>query len=309
MGQSAWQRKQSLRLKITQPSLTWILEAEILHVLTQRRSGKSFKGANDIKTELNDHCFKWRETSAQFILVFRSGEYEGLPEQFFFNRIESKINRSPVWEPWPIPGHLNHSEQRPSRASLLWESTTPGTVSRLNFANYFLSGEMHLLLSNCCWRPEGKTHSACRSQSRTKLGRLWEQGFWLKLRKRQKGMRLSEVKLILNPKYSLEGLMLKVKVLWLPYAKNWLIGKDPDAGKDWGQEEKRAAEDEMVGWHHWFNGHEFKQTPRDSEGEGRLACWSPWGRKESDTTEQLNNNNNNMLLRSINKLPADTKVR
>ena len=167
-------KEAELETKITQPSLTWILEAETLRVLTRGRSGKSFKGASDIKTELNDHCFKWRETLAQFILVFQSGEDEGLPEQlfFFFLRIENEMNRSHVWEPWPIPGHLNHSEQRPSRASLLWESTTPGTVSWLNFANYFLFGEIHLLLSNCCWRSTAKTHSTCRSQSRTKLGRL-----------------------------------------------------------------------------------------------------------------------------------------
>ena len=74
-------------------------------------------------------------------------------------------------------------------------------------------------------------------------------------------------------------------------AKNWLLGKHPDAGKDWGQEEKRVTEDEMVGWHHWLNGHEFEQIPGDGEGQGSLACFSPWGHKESDMTEWLNNNN------------------
>ena len=64
--------------------------------------------------------------------------------------------------------------------------------------------------------------------------------------------------------------------------KNWLIGNDPDAGKDWRQEEKGMTEDEMVGWH-WLNGHEFEQTPGDSEGQGSLAYCSPWGRKESGT--------------------------
>ena len=73
-------------------------------------------------------------------------------------------------------------------------------------------------------------------------------------------------------------------ILWLPDAKNWLIRKDPDAGKDWGQEEKGATEDEMVGWHHWLNGHAFEQTLVDGEGWGSLACCSPWGCKESDTT-------------------------
>ena len=71
----------------------------------------------------------------------------------------------------------------------------------------------------------------------------------------------------------------------------WLIGNDPDAGKYWRQEEKGVAEDEMVGWHHQLNGQEFEQTPGDSEGPGSLACCSPWGCKESDTTKWLNNSN------------------
>ena len=74
----------------------------------------------------------------------------------------------------------------------------------------------------------------------------------------------------------------------LPDAKNWLIGKIPDAGKDWRQEEKGTVEDEMVGWHHQLNGHEFEQVPGVGDGQGGLVCCSPWGRKESDTTEQLN---------------------
>ena len=79
-------------------------------------------------------------------------------------------------------------------------------------------------------------------------------------------------------------------ILWPPDVKWWLIRKDPNAGKDWGKEAKVMTEDEMVGWHHRFNGHEFEQTSGDSEGQGSLACCSPWGHKESDTTEQLNNN-------------------
>ena len=73
-------------------------------------------------------------------------------------------------------------------------------------------------------------------------------------------------------------------VLWPLGVKSWLIGKDLDARKDWGQEEKRTTEDEMVGWHHQLNGHEFKQTPGDSKGQGSLACCRPWGCKELDTT-------------------------
>ena len=78
-------------------------------------------------------------------------------------------------------------------------------------------------------------------------------------------------------------------IVWPPDAKSWLIGKDPDAGKDWRQEEKGMTENEMVGWHHWLDGREFEQAPVDSEGEGSLVCCSPWGHKESDMTEQLNN--------------------
>ena len=78
-------------------------------------------------------------------------------------------------------------------------------------------------------------------------------------------------------------------VLWSPDAKSQLIGKDPDARKDWRQEEKRATEDEMVGWHHRLNGHEFEQTPGDGEGQRSLA-WCKWGHKELGMTERLNNN-------------------
>ena len=78
-------------------------------------------------------------------------------------------------------------------------------------------------------------------------------------------------------------------ILWPPDAKSWLIGNDHKAGKDWRQEEKRT-EDEMVGWHHQLVGHEFEQALGDGEGQGSLASCSPWGFKESDTTEQLNDN-------------------
>jgi len=77
-------------------------------------------------------------------------------------------------------------------------------------------------------------------------------------------------------------------ILWPPEAKNWLIWKDPDAGVDWRREEKRTTEDKMVGWHHRFNECEFEQTPGVGDGQGGLACCSPWGCKESDTTEWLN---------------------
>ena len=77
-------------------------------------------------------------------------------------------------------------------------------------------------------------------------------------------------------------------ILCPPDVKNWLIWKDPDAGKDWRQEDKGTTEDEMVGWHHWLSGYEFEHAPGDSDRQGSLACCSPRGHKESDMTEQLN---------------------
>ena len=87
---------------------------------------------------------------------------------------------------------------------------------------------------------------------------------------------------------SLEGLMLKLKLQYFGHAKKWLIGKDPDAGKDWGQEKKGMTENEMVGWYHWLNGHGFGWTLGVGDGQGGLACCASWGHKESDRTERLN---------------------
>ena len=77
-------------------------------------------------------------------------------------------------------------------------------------------------------------------------------------------------------------------ILWLPDMKSWLTGQDPDAGKDWRQEEKGTTEDETVGWHHWLYGHEFEQAVGVGDGQGSLTCCSLWGHKESDMTERLN---------------------
>ena len=79
---------------------------------------------------------------------------------------------------------------------------------------------------------------------------------------------------------------VEAPVFWPPDAKSWFIGKDLNAGKEWGQEEKGATEDKIVGWHHQLNGHKFEDSLGDSEWQGRLVCCSPWGCKESDTTEQ-----------------------
>ena len=90
-------------------------------------------------------------------------------------------------------------------------------------------------------------------------------------------------------KYELVFALPNWLILWPPGAKNWLIWKDPDAGKNWRQEEKGMTEDEMAGWRLRLKGYEYEQVPGDSEGQGSLACCSPWRCKESDTTEQLNN--------------------
>ena len=101
----------------------------------------------------------------------------------------------------------------------------------------------------------------------------------------------------INPEYSLEELMAEAEAptLWPPDVKSQLIRKDPDAGKDSRQSEKGMTEHEMVGWHHWLNGHEFEQALGDSEGQGSLA----WGHKELDMGEQLSNNNHRDFLSSF----------
>ena len=91
----------------------------------------------------------------------------------------------------------------------------------------------------------------------------------------------------ISPGISLEGMMLKLKLQYFGHlVKCWYIGKDCDAGRDWGQEEKGMTEDEMAGWHHWLDGRESEWTV--GVGQGGLACCDSWGRKESDTTERLN---------------------
>ena len=123
---------------------------------------------------------------------------------------------------------------------------------------------------------------------RTDAFELWR---WRKLLRVPWTARRSNQSILkeISPEYSLEALMLKLKlpILWPPDVKNWLIGKDPDAGKDWRREEKGTTEDEMVGWHHRFNGHELMQALGDGEGQESLVCCSPWGHKQSDTIWRL----------------------
>ena len=87
--------------------------------------------------------------------------------------------------------------------------------------------------------------------------------------------------------HSIEKTDAEAPILWVPDGKSWLIGKDPDSGKDWRQEKKGMTEEETIGWHHWLNGHEFEQPLGDSKGQGSQVCWNSWGHKESDMTERL----------------------
>ena len=104
--------------------------------------------------------------------------------------------------------------------------------------------------------------------------------FWIMVLEKtlESPLDIKEIKLV-NPKGNQAWIFFgrtdaEAPILWLPDVKN------PNAGKDWGQDKKEETEDEMVGWHHWFNGHEFEQTPGDSEGQGSLACCDPWGLKD-----------------------------
>ena len=111
----------------------------------------------------------------------------------------------------------------------------------------------------------------------------------------QSPLNCKEIKLV-NPKGNQPWIFIwgtdaeaQAPIYWPHDMKSWLIRKDPDAGKDWGQEEKEVTEDEMVGWHHQLNGPEFEQTQEDSEGQESLECCSPWSHKKLDTTLRLNN--------------------
>ena len=115
--------------------------------------------------------------------------------------------------------------------------------------------------------------------------RLWCRRRLLRVSWTARRSNLSSLKEI-NAEYLLEGLILKLKFQYPGHlmGKADSLEKDLDAGKDWRQEEKGMTEDKMVGWHHWLNGHEFEQTPGDSEGQGSLACCDSWGHKELDVT-------------------------
>ena len=130
------------------------------------------------------------------------------------------------------------------------------------------------------------------------LGSLWLLNLWFYsqclMKTLESPLDCKEIKPV-NPKGNQSWIFIgrtdaeaEVPILWPSDGKNWLIGKDPDAGKDWRWEEKGTTEDEMVGWHHQLDGHKFDQAPGVGDGQGGLACCNLWSCKEFDTTEQLN---------------------
>ena len=132
--------------------------------------------------------------------------------------------------------------------------------------------------------------------------------FWtVMLEKTLKGpLDCKEIKPI-NPKGNQSWMLIgrtdaeaETPILWPPDVKNWLTEKDPDGGKDWRQEEKGTTQNEMAGWHHQLDGHEFEWASGVGDGEGSLVCHSPWGHKESDTTQQLNWTESNSFLQRPN---------
>ena len=118
--------------------------------------------------------------------------------------------------------------------------------------------------------------------------------FWTVVLKTLGSLGLQEIRPV-NPKENKSWIFIgrtdaeaETPIFWPPDLKNWLTGKDSDAGKDWRREEKGTTEDDMVGWHHWLNGHEFEQTPGVGGRQGSLVCCGQWDHGELDTTERLN---------------------
>ena len=152
---------------------------------------------------------------------------------------------------------------------------------------------------------EWNTPSVCTCVCVCVTSRLLEHTFWIKklwtlvLEKTlESPLGSKEIKLV-NPKgyqpwifFGKTDAETEAPILWPPDAKNWLIGKDPDAGKNWRWEEKGTTEDEIVWWYHRLIGHEFEQASCVGDGQGSLMCYSPWGFRESNMTEWLKNNNN-----------------
>ena len=129
----------------------------------------------------------------------------------------------------------------------------------------------------------------------------------------EESLRLQEIKPV-SPKGYQPWIFIgrtddEAPILWPSDVKSWLTEKDPDDGKDWREKKKGVAEVEVVGWHHWLNGHEFEPALGDGEGQESLACCNPWGCKESDMTEWLKNNKKEIYrYRKITKIMASDPI-
>ena len=182
-----------------------------------------------------------------------------------------------------VDGGFSHEIKRCSLEGKLWQTRQHIKKQRHHFANKGLYSQSYGFSSHHeqVWKLDHKESWVLKN---------WH--FWtLVLEKTlEKPLDCKEIKPD-NPKgnqpwifIGRTGAEAGAPILWPPEAKSQLIGKDPDAGKDWGQEEKGMTEDEMIGWHHQLNGHEFEQAPGDSEGQGSLVCCSPWHHKDSART-------------------------
>ena len=159
--------------------------------------------------------------------------------------------------------------------------------SRVYFADKGLHGQSCGFSSSQEWMWELDSHKKAECW-RINAFEVW---CWRRLLRIPSTARRSNQSILkeISLEYSLEGLMLKLKLQYIGHLMRRTDSLDKtDAGKDWRQEEKGTTEDEMVGWHHWVNGHEFEQAPGVGDGQGSLASCSPWGGKESEMTEQLN---------------------
>ena len=168
----------------------------------------------------------------------------------------------------------------------LWWSKTAYKKQRHYFADQSLSSQSYGFSSGYVWMWE--TIKKAEHQ-RIDGFELW---CWERLLRVPWTARRSNQSILkeISPGCSLEGLMLKLKLQYFGHLmwRTDSFGNNPDTGKDWGQEEEWMTEDEMVGWHHRLNGREFEQTPGVGDGQGGLACYSPWGHEESDMTQWLN---------------------
>ena len=201
----------------------------------------------------------------------------GNTDRLYFLRLQSHCGQ---WlQPW------NKKMLAPWKKS--YEPRQCIKKQRYHFANTGLSSQSHVFSSSHVWMWELDYEESWA------LKNWW---FWTVVLEKtlESPLDCKEIQPV-HPKGNQPWIFIgrtdaEVLIVWSTDAKSWLIRKDLDDEKDWRQEEKGTTEDEMVGWHHWLDGHEFEWTPGVGDGQGSLVCCSPWGHKQSDTAEWLNNN-------------------